>query len=458
MLLRNVRLGPDTEPVDLAIADGAIAASSDGPQHDLDGRYVVPGLWDHHVHFTQWAQTSRRIDLRSADSPQAAAALVRDVVAGEHDEVVVGYGFRDALWVDEPGADYLDFTEDPVVLVSADLHCVWINSAAASRFAVRPGVLRETEAMALYAHLTPELSTLDQWRREAVAAAHARGVVGVVDLEAPFSLDDWLRISDARMRVRCGVWPVALGDAIGRGLRTGDVVHDMVSMGPLKVITDGSLNTRTAYCYDVYPGTSSTGMLVVPIDELVEVMNQARAAGIEAAVHAIGDAANALVLDAFARTGSRGSVEHAQLLDLADLERFARLGLTASVQPEHAMDDRDVAERYWPGRTDRAYMLRTLLDSGIRLALGSDAPVAALDPWVAIAAAVTRSRDGREPWHNEQAITVDEALRASVAGPLVVGAPADLVVLDGDPWDVTALRDMPVAATMVAGSVVYGDL
>ena len=180
--------------------------------------------------------------------------------------------------------------------------------------------------------------------------------------------------------------------------------------------------------------------------------------GLDCAVHAIGDRANALVLQAFAATGARGSVEHAQLLDDTDIARFAALGVVASVQPEHAMDDRDVADRYWAGRTRRAFVLRSLLDAGAVLALGSDAPVAPLDPWVAIAAAVHRTRDERERWHPEQEITLDEALLASMpvkrrSLTLSVGDPADLIVLDADPFAATPaeLRAMPVAATMVAG-------
>jgi predicted amidohydrolase YtcJ len=175
-------------------------------------------------------------------------------------------------------------------------------------------------------------------------------------------------------------------------------------------------------------------------------------------VHAIGDRANTLALDAIETTGARGTIEHAQLLRASDLERFARTGTAASVQPEHAMDDRDIAEVHWAGRTDRAFVLRSLLDAGATLRLGSDAPVAPLDPWVSIAAAVTRSRDGREPWHGEQAITVEEALAASTRGDddvVAEGSPADLVVVSADPFTCPpeVLRAMPVRATLLAGRV-----
>jgi predicted amidohydrolase YtcJ len=144
---------------------------------------------------------------------------------------------------------------------------------------------------------------------------------------------------------------------------------------------------------------------------------------------------------------------------------MARLGLRASVQPAHLLDDRDVTEWLWPGRAERCFALRWMLDDGVTLVLGSDAPVSPLDPWLAIAAAVHRSADDRPPWHAEQALTVREALAASVdgRGSVHVGMPADLVLLDSDPLaeqpDTAAtaayLRSMPVALTFVDGEVVH---
>jgi predicted amidohydrolase YtcJ len=281
------------------------------------------------------------------------------------------------------------------------------------------------------------------------------------------------------LRVRAGVWHWDLDAALADGLRTGDPLGDhagpaLVEMGSLKVISDGSLNSRTACCFDPYEGSDGPdahGVLNVPPEELHLLMKRATDAGLTCAIHAIGDRANALALDAFEVTGARGSIEHAQLVRWSDVERFAAGRVTASVQPEHAMDDRDVAEDLWPDRTDRAFPLAALAAAGVPLALGSDAPVARLDPWFAIASAVTRTRGGREPWHPEQALTLEQALAASTAGQGVTpreGGPADLVVLDGDvpglgahqdylvqpadPSDVSeALRTMPVAGTLLAG-------
>ncbi len=451
---------------------------------DVGGRWVIPGLWDHHVHFDQWAQVSRRLDVSSATSAAALAALVAAQLDGDPDpdSPLVGYGFRDALWPDAPSIEVLDAATGPslpVVLVAADLHCAWLNSAALRAYGhpgAAGGLLREGAAMAVLGELSRVGDSVsDAWARQASQRAAARGVVGILDLESPWNLASWQRriaAGNDLLRVRSGVWRDRLEDVIALGLKTGDIVADtagLLSMGPFKVITDGSLNTRTAYCHDPYPGVGEAdlrhGLLLVPPAELTPLLRRAHEAGLRCAVHAIGDRANSLALQAFADSGARGSIEHAQLLDDADVPRFAELGVVASVQPEHAMDDRDVADRIWRGRTARAFALRSLLDAGARLALGSDAPVAPLDPWFTMAAAVTRSRDGRPAWHAEQCITRAEALAASVGDPsagrpgVVAGAVADLVVIEADPLtcDDATLRTMPVVATLVGGRFTHRD-
>jgi predicted amidohydrolase YtcJ len=448
----------------------------------LDGRFVVPGLWDRHVHFTQWALVSRRLDLSSALSAADAAALVAGRVAAlpagpKTDETIVGYGFRDGLWPDAPSRALLDAASGahPVVLVSADLHCCWLNSSALAQYGhgTHPtGLLVEDECFAVVRGLGDvETTVLDGWVDDAARAAAARGVVGIVDLEMSWNRDEWLRriaAGQRGLRVQFGIYPQHLDRAIANGLRTGQIVPEtdgLLSVGPFKIITDGSLNTRTAYCFDPYPGLegqpNAHGVLTVPYSELVPALRRAAEAGLVPAVHAIGDHANRLALDAFEAVGVPGTIEHAQLVADSDFARFAALGVTAGVQPEHAMDDRDVADRYWSGRTDRAFALARLLGAGASLALGSDAPVAPLDPWITIAAAVGRSRGGSAPWHPEQSISREDALAASTNGGIVaVGQPADLAVLERDPLtaSVDELRTMPVAATLLAGRFTHRAL
>ena len=463
MILTNARLG--NELVDLRIEGGTIVelGSGLGAGDDLGGRWVFPGLWDNHVHFTQWTLHSQRVDLSAAASAAEAAAIMgrADASAG----ILIGAAFRDALWPDAPNLTVLDGATAgvPAVLVSGDLHAVWLNSAALTQFghAGHPtGLLREDDAFAVVGRLGafPE-ETIDAWARSAAAAAAKRGVVGIVDLEMDWNLASWRRRIAAghdALRVEFAVYTEHLERAIAEGLHTGQRIDDLLTMGGYKVLTDGSLNTRTAYIHDEYEDHSH-GMLTVPPEKLLPLMRRAAESGIKPYVHAIGDHANTLALDAFEQIGSGGRIEHAQLLAESDIPRFAALGVEASVQPEHAMDDRDVAERHWAGRTGRTYAFRSLLDAGATLLLGSDAPVSPLDPWVGISAAVSRARDGREPWHPEQRITVAEALDASARTTVAVGQPADLVVTELDPFtaDGEQLRNMRVAATLLGGRYTY---
>ncbi|WP_374946678.1 amidohydrolase [Agreia sp.] len=492
VLLAGARL-PGGAPVDVHVADGrieSVGAAGAVPRDpservvELDGRFVVPGLWDKHVHATQWALVSRRLDLAAAESAADAVTTVAErlrlenATADTDADTLVGYGFRDGLWPDAPHRALLDSVTGtrPVVLVSADLHCCWLNSSALAQYGRsehQTGLLLEDDCFAVTRTLgAVETQTLDGWVRDTAKAAAARGVVGVVDLEMSWNVDDWtrrIRSGTTELRVRFGIYPQHLDRAIDAGLVTGAVIAGtggLLQVGPFKVITDGSLNTRTAYCFDEYPGLEgqrdSRGLLTVAYDELVPLLRRATHAGLVPAVHAIGDRANRLALDAFERLGVGGSIEHAQLVDEADFERFARLGVIAGVQPEHALDDRDVADRYWPGRTGRAFALASLLGAGAELALGSDAPVAPLDPWVTIAAAVARTGDDRAPWHPEQAISVEDALVASSDGrrSIATGGPADIAVLDVDPLAASTaeLRRMPVAATLLAGRFTYDAL
>jgi hypothetical protein len=491
VLLRNARIataGQASDPhsitvrsghiVDLRPAGEADPASGLGETAqalDLDGRWVVPGLWDHHVHFSQWSIMRDRLDLSGARSAAQAARAVSAARAERASDLLVGVGFRDALWPEPPSAQLLDehSGERPVVLISGDLHAVWLNSAALRRFAPgrdQSGVLREQDAFDVQLAVAdlPD-DRVDALAAAAGAAAAARGVVGVVDFEMPDIGATWLRRISAgnkALRVVCSVWPSRLDEAVRRDIGTGASLPGaggLATMGPLKVIIDGSLNTRTAYCFDAYPGPAGAGghgLLTITGADLAALLETAGDARIEAAVHAIGDHANSVALDAFEQTGAHGSIEHAQLMAAGDVARLARLGLTASVQPEHAIDDRDVADRYWTGRTARAYAYRTLLDAGVPLALGSDAPVAPLDPWIAIAAAVQRTRTDRAPWHPEQRISRVEALGASVHNAIAAGEIADLAVVDRDPFSCGAgeLRAMPVAATMLGGRWTFNTL
>ncbi|MGW3646250.1 amidohydrolase family protein [Streptomyces sp. NPDC000878] len=486
LTLRRVHLGAGGPLSDVHIESGLVstvfpageAPRADGQSLDLDGRTLLPGLWDSHVHMVQWAGLRRRLDVSGAGSARETAdAVGRRAAALPPGEPVIGHGFRDGLWPDVPHKDLLDalVPDRPALLISTDLHSAWLNSAglALVELGDHPtGLLREDECMRAMAELpTASVELTDQWVQEACVAAAARGITGIVDFEFADNIADWTRRMNGvsvPLRVAAAVWPPHLEAAISRGLRTGQTLESpggLLEVGPFKLFTDGSLNTRTALCHEAYPGAApgapgSHGLENLPPSELVSLLRRASSHGIEPAVHAIGDRANEMALDAFEAVRCHGRIEHGQLLARKDIPRFAELGVTVSVQPTHAVDDRDVADRHWAGRTDRAYAFADLLAAGAVLKLGSDAPVAPLDPWLTMTSAVTRTGDERPPWHPEQRIPVADALAGSSQGQRLirVGDRADLVVTDADPLTVDArtLREMPVHATLLAGTWTHG--
>jgi predicted amidohydrolase YtcJ len=479
MLLRNARVA--SRLVDVRVRQGVIVDIADAGQTasrdddatiDLAGRWLGPGLWDNHVHFSQWALQASRLNVADARSAAETARRIADAMRPGVAGPFIAVGFRDALWADAPNLVDLDgASTSPIVVVSGDLHSVWLNTAALEQFGYSghpTGLLREDDAFRVTGLIdTVAEDLLDGWADAAARAAAARGVVGIVDYEMAWNLDTWTRRQAAgadALRVEFGVYAEHLDRAIELGLRSGDRVGDLLTMGNLKILIDGSLNTRTAYCYDEFPGIEgeegSRGLLTVSPARLVSLLRAAADAGIESSVHAIGDHANTIALDAFAEAHVGGRIEHAQLVSDSDLPRFVELGVAASVQPDHAVDDRDVADRYWAGHTGRAFPLQSLIAAGATLLFGSDAPVSRLDPWATMASAIARTRDGREPWHPEQAVDVAQAIAASSRTTVSVGQPADLVVTDLDPYTATPaeLRLMPVAATLVAGRFTHRSL
>lgn len=470
---------PDDGPVDVflegdRIADIAPAGALPprGAVLDADGAWLVAGLWDHHVHVLQWALAGTRVSLGDAGS--AAEAADRMGSAEPVGDRRVGVGFRDAFWPDAPSRELLDAAtgEVPTYLVNADVHSVWLNSAALRRegFDAVDGMLREEDAFEISRRLNAVDPAFGDVRVQRIAReAAARGVVGLVDLDMAWNDEAWQRRVAGGfdvLRVRYGIYPQHLDRAIAEGLRSGEPVRGdargLVRVGSLKVITDGSLGTRTAACSHAYP-EGGTGLLTVDEAALLELMTRATGAGLECAIHAIGDRANSLALDAYALTGAIGTIEHAQLVAHADIPRFARLGVTASVQPEHALDDRDLTDTVWAGQTAQPYPLRSLAAAGANLVFGSDAPVSPLDPWAAIAGAAFRTRAGREPWQVHERLDVDTALNASTAGGsldaarIEPGAVADLALCAADPRavDESGMRAMTVVATLLGGRVTH---
>jgi hypothetical protein len=456
---------------------------------DLAGYTVVPGLNDAHVHFPTWAVAQTEVNLDGCRSLDEALARLRAAPRPPAGRWLRGYGWRSGDWEPSQEPTRLDLDElaadVPVALIAKDYHSLWLNSAGLAHAngdlevaggvverdgqGEPTGVLREEAAWRFKErHLTIADSEYLEAMRQGVRLAASRGVTAVHDKDGWLgALRLWRQLEEAgslTLRVWQSIPYQQLGHAQGIGIRSG-FGDPLLRLGYLKVFMDGTLGSRTAWMMD------GSGVKITSGAELAEIVRAGAAAGLPVAVHAIGDRANREALDAFDATrrawappGLRPRIEHAQLLDRDDIARFGELGVAASVQFSHAPSDRDLADRNWAGMTDRAYAYRSLLDAGATVANGSDAPIEELDPLAGIRAGVRRTIDERPAWHAEQAVTIDEAFRATCIAPawlehaersrgrLVPGMLADLVVLDRDPWEDLDAR---VVATMVGGRWVH---
>jgi predicted amidohydrolase YtcJ len=455
---------------------------------DLGGRVVVPGLTDSHVHFPTWALAQSEVRLDGCASLDEALDRLRDAAPGPGGWFR-GLGWRSADWAPavEPTRHDLDpFTGDtPAGLIARDYHSLWLNSAALALAggelevpggvverdaAGEPtGVLREEAAWRFKERhmVVPDAAYLEAMRT-GVKLANARGVTCVHDKDGWLgALRLWRRLEE-RGQLSLRVWQSIPADTVDAaaavGLRSG-LGSPFLRVGYLKAFMDGTLGSRTALMLD------GSGVQITSSEELAGIVRRGAEVGFPVAVHAIGDRANREALDAFETTqdvwrplGLRHRIEHCQVLAPEDLPRFAQLGVACSVQFAHAPSDRDLADRFWAGKTDGAYAYRSLYDSGALVANGSDAPIEELDPLAGIRAGVRRTIDERSSWHAEQALTVEQAFHATCVAPawlshderrrgkLLPGHDADLVVLDRDPWQDL---DAQVVATMVAGRWVH---
>lgn len=508
----------------LAAGDDAEMRTLAGPLTetlDLRGRTVLPGFIDAHTHLLGYAMGRLEVDLRDVRSEDEAVARVKERVERTPEgNWVVGHSWNKNLW---PGGAFptrhsLDAIapRHPVALHDHSYHAMWVNSEALRR----AGITRETpdplpgrigreasgepdgmlyeDATALIEAIAvpPDDDTLLAELRRVLAELRARGVTGIHNIEGDRSLRLLQRLhreGDLSTRVLLYVPRQTLPDALRLGIEAG-FGDDFLRFAGIKLFMDGALGAQTAAMLDPYEGRPDyTGLLTLTADETARTVAEAAAGGIGVAIHAIGDRAVRSALDgieAYLRqqstaaasgaapqphTARRFRLEHVQLAAENDIARMARLGVTASVQPFHAVVDRDTAERHWGARYKRAYAYQTLRQAGIPLALGSDVPVDTCDPLRILQAAVTRNDDqtpDRAPWLPDQALTVSEALYAYTAGAAAAGgqqahqgtlAPsrlADLVVLAEDIFAMPGerLASLEVAATLVGGEVVHGTL
>jgi predicted amidohydrolase YtcJ len=480
------------------------------PVLDLDGRAVLPGLVDGHAHLTVLARARLALDVSGLGSEEQVAERVAAAAArARPGEWITGRGWDQTRWPGQrfPSRHALDRAapQNPVALTRVDGHALWVNSAALRA----AGISRETSDLAggiivrdergeptgllidtaqgLVHRVQPRPSAeqFERALRDAVQECLAKGLTGVhemgLDLEGLAAYERLIARGDFPFRVYAAAamrsaetWaffreqgPYAFGD--GR-----------LTVRAVKIVADGALGSRGAALHAPYSDDSgNTGLLLLPPEQLERQAREAAVHGFQVCVHAIGDRANTLVLDIFEKVlaerpgwDHRFRVEHAQVLTAADIPRFRQLGVIPSMQPMHCVSDmRWAGARLGPERLRGAYAWRSLLDTGVPIAGGSDFPVEDPNPFHGIAAAVARRPLGEEGqgWQPEQRMTRLEAVRAFTVwnayaafqehelGTLEPGRRADLVVLSADVFSCpeAEIKDIVPLLTIVGGEVAY---
>jgi len=495
----------------VAIGDEAHTRSLIGPKTrviDAKGKLVIPGFNDAHVHFLETGIQLSSVDLRTAKTPQEFVERIRAFAAKlPKDRWILGGKWDHENWTpnDLPTASMIDAVtpNNPVFIDRLDGHMALANSLAMSQAKVdksvkdvaggeivrdangNPTGIFKDAAMMYVARAIPDFSFEEKLEGAQAASEHAAslGVTSVQDMSAGTDIgvyQELMRQGKLKTRVY-GCSPLSNYTRWqNTGVRSafGDA---MLRVGCLKGYADGSLGSTTAWLFEPYlDAPNSTGLASDEIPKMQDNVLAADKAALQVRIHAIGDKANATILDIYEKTAQadgqrdrRFTIEHAQHLRQEDIRRFGAQKVVASMQPFHIIDDgRWAWKRIDEKRLKGTYAFRTLLDSGAVLAFGSDSPVAPLNPLFGVYAAVTRrTLDDKNPngWIPEQKISVEETVRAftwgsayaefqdGVKGTIEVGKLADFVILSDDIFSVdpVKIRDAKVLVTVLDGRVVY---
>ncbi|UCE61021.1 MAG: amidohydrolase [Phycisphaerales bacterium] len=536
LVISNARLWTGSEPAvagnadpeqlaAIAISGGTIAAIGEETSLgifygskiraiDAGGRRVIPGITDSHAHLIGGGLQLTRLHLRDVGSREEfTSAVARRAKTVNQGEWVLGGRWSVESW-DKPQSPCKEWIDPvtgktPVYLTRMDGHQALVNSAALKLAGIDAsgpqdpvggeiernpqtgeptGILRES-AKDLVKGLIPEPSLAQRYAalKRAMEHANSLGITSVHYLVAPEDMEVLERAhNDGTLTVRITAylededWTAHFTD-----VAQSDLKHDMVRLAGLKGYMDGSLGSRTAYMRKPYSdapqGTPYPhGQLTAfaqSRESFHSQVQKADALGLQMAVHAIGDEANHLLLDAYEaalkhsnRRASGHRIEHAQHLLVEDIPRFAKLGVVASMQPFHKADDGRYAERrLGKKRLAGSYAFRQLVDCGALVCFGSDWPVVTMNPFAGIDSAVNAKTLAGDVWLPEHSLTLDEAMRAYTVSPqkavhqegrlgtLEVGKLADLVILEDDPLSAAPdqLAKTRVAYTIVGGKIVY---
>ena len=475
---------------------------------DMGGRTLLPGFIDAHGHVMGLGFGALSLDLSGARSLNEAKAMVAAYVRANPDRKwITGRGWNQEAWGlgrFPTAADLDDVAPGHAVwLERADGHAGWANSMAMREAGVTPataapaggriekagnapaGVFVDA-AMQLVERAVPQ--PLPKERDAAFLEAQqkllANGITAVADMGT--TIDDWLsyrRMADIgalRVRIMSYAAGVETASRIGGKGPTPWLYGDRLRMGGVKIYLDGALGSRGAVLKAPYADApNEKGLSFLTDTQLQNQMSRAAMDNFQLAVHAIGDKANAQVLDAIQVLSEtyngdrRWRIEHAQVVDPADLKSFGKFGTIASMQPTHQTGDRTMAEaRLGPARLAGAYAWKSVLDNGGKLAFGSDFPVEKPDAWAGWAAAFTRQDANGQPpggWRPEEAVTREQAWWAFTGGAayagfaeqkfgnLAPGQKADFIIVDRDPLaaDPMALRAVRVEQTWIGGEKVF---
>ncbi|WP_224448894.1 amidohydrolase [Haloprofundus salilacus] len=474
-----VRLGSTYDVEFLAGAETEIV--------DLDGRVVLPGFVDAHVHLSMTGRYLVHANLSGASGPDEAVDRLRERAADVGpDDWIQGYGYDESAWTESRylTREELDAVSDsrPVVAFREDMHVASLNSVALDRCrdgmpdgdvqtegGEPTGVVVEEAVDPVFEAVEPDVGDMRELLDAAQRRANELGVTGVHDMvrhsRAPQVYREMDLAGDLSLRVRVNYWADHLDALCEAGLRTNHG-SEMVRTGAIKSYTDGSFGGRTAKLSEPYSDADgATGQWVVGPEELNDIVARADDAGFQVTAHAIGDEAVDAVLDAYADTENpremRHRVEHVELASDEAIERFAEMGVVASVQPNFLKwaDEGGLYEARLGDRRTETNRYPALLDAGAPLAFGSDCMP--LDPLLGVHWAVNAPAES-------QRLGVTEALRAYTLGAayagfdenwlgtVEVGKRADLTVLDDSPWERSdAISDIDVAMTVVDGDVAY---
>ncbi len=495
----------------IAVGSDADTKSLVGPKTrviDARGKLVLPGFNDAHVHFMETGSQLSSVDLRSAKTPEEFVRRIKEFAAKlPKGRWILGGKWDHENWTPSnlPTAALIDAVtpDNPVFIDRLDGHMALANSLAMKLAGVTKGtkdvegglIVRDAAAnptgvfkdaaMSYFNRAIPAPSLEERLEAAQAATDHAAslGVTSVQDMSAGTDVgvyQELLRQGKLKTRVYACSNLSDYKRWANAGVRAA-FGSSMLRVGCLKGYADGSLGSTTAWFFEPYlddPKTS--GLASDEITQTPDLVAGADKAGLQIKIHAIGDRANAEILDIYARTATangahdrRFCIEHAQHLRSQDIPRFGSQKVVASMQPFHIIDDgRWAWKRLDEKRIKGTYAFRTLLDSGAVLAFGSDSPVAPLNPLFGVYAAVTRrTLDDKNPngWIPEQKISVDETVRAftygsaygefqdEIKGTLEMGKVADFVILADDIFtiDPVKIRDVYVRTTVVDGRVVF---